>query len=72
MGVHCNGAGARCWVGWAILTRQWGFVPGSLISGAVAVRNWVLWLVNPAGVESAAVTGSPDAQEIAADEVHVS
>jgi hypothetical protein len=35
--------GEVLWVGWAILTRQWGFVPGSFIFGAVALRNWSSW-----------------------------
>jgi hypothetical protein len=37
-------AGEVLWLGWAVLTRQWGFVPGSIIWGAVAVRNWSRWL----------------------------
>jgi hypothetical protein len=35
--------GEVLWVGWAVLTRQWGFVPGSFIWGGIALRNWASW-----------------------------
>lgn len=35
--------GELLWVGWAVLTHQWGFIPASVIWAGIAFRNWVRW-----------------------------
>jgi hypothetical protein len=40
-------SGEIVWIVWAMLTRQWGFIPGSVVFGAVAIRNWSHWVHHP-------------------------
>ena len=37
------------WLTYAVQTRQWGFVPGSLAYGAIYLRNFIRWSDKPAG-----------------------